>query len=96
MGGKSGKHNPDDVLIGYMDSPEIKAMTTYVAEAEGFGNVADMFRSYIMGRAIAHGIVKDGKASPEWADRIKTQAAAIRQKKRERSEKKMLKKGSSK
>lgn len=88
MGGKGGKHNPDDVLIGYADSPEVKALTMFVAEKDGFSNVADMFRSFVMDRAVAHGIIKDGKAVGEWEDNIKWQAAAIRQKRRERSERK--------
>lgn len=86
MSGKSGKHNPDDVLIGFLDSPEIKAFSVLVAEADGFTNVADFFRQHIFDRALAHGMMKDGKAVGEWRDKVVTQAAAIRQAKRERSE----------
>ena len=89
MSGKGGQHNPDDVLIGFLDSPEIKALTELVSECDtkiGADNVSDYFRTSIFDRATALGIMKDGKIVPEWRDRITVRAAAIRQAKREKSE----------
>lgn len=86
MPGKSGKHNPDDVLIGLLDSPEIKAFSEFAAEADGFDNVADWFRAFIFERGTAHGMMVDGRAVGEWRDKVIVRAAAIRQQKRERSE----------
>lgn len=86
MSGKSGKHNPDDVLIGFLDSPEIKALTELVAEKDGAANVSDYFRTFIFDRATGHGIMADGKVVPKWRDRITVRAAAIRQSRREKSE----------
>lgn len=86
MSGKSGKHNPDDVLIGMMDSPEVKALAELVAEADHASNTSDWMRQQIFNRATANGIMRDGKVLPEWRDRVIVRAAAIRQAKREASD----------
>ena len=59
MSKTSGPHNPDDVLIGFLDSPEVKALTALVAEAEG-SNVSDLFRRFVFARAEAHGMMRGG------------------------------------
>lgn len=86
MSKASGKHNPDDVLIGFLDSPEVKALTALVAEADGELNVSDMFRRFIFDRAAAHGMMRDGKVTDEWRERVRESAEAIRAAKRTRSE----------
>lgn len=86
MGGKSGSHNPDDVLIGMMDSPEVKALLELVAKADGESNTSDWMRRQIFTRALAHGMMVEGKVVGEWKDRVVVRAAAIRQEKREKSE----------
>lgn len=86
MPGKSGKHNPDDVLIGLLDSPEVKAFSEFAAEADGYDNVSDWIRAFIFERGTVHGMMVDGKAVGEWRDKVIVRAAAIRQQKRERSE----------
>lgn len=85
MSKTSGPHNPDDVLIGFLDSPEVKALTALVAEAEGAGTVSDMFREFIFARAEAHGMMHDRKVVGEWRERVREGAEAIRAAKRERS-----------
>lgn len=82
----SGPHNPDDVLIGFMDSPEIRALAELVTERDGIGTVSDFFRRHIFDRATAHGIMRDGKVQGEWRVRIAARAEAIREAKRRRSE----------
>lgn len=86
MSKTSGPHNPDDVLIGFLDSPEVKALTALVAEAEHSRTVADMFRGYIFSRAEAHGMMRGGKVTAEWRGRVKEAAELIRANKRARSE----------
>ena len=73
----SGPHNPDDVLIGFIDSPEVKALTALVAEAEG-ENVSDLFRKFVFSRAEAHGMMRGGKVVDEWRERVRESAAIIR------------------
>lgn len=85
MSKTSGKHNPDDVLIGFLDSPEVKALTALVAEAEG-SNVSDLFRRYVFERATAHGMMRDGKVVGEWREKVKESAEIIRANKKTRSE----------
>ena len=85
MSKTSGKHNPDDVLIGFLDSPEVKALTALVAEAEG-SNVSDLFRRFIFERATARGMMRDGKVTENWRARVAEDAAIIRANKRKRSE----------
>ena len=85
MSKTSGKHNPDDVLIGFLDSPEVKALTAFVAEAEG-SNVSDLFRRFIFERAEAHGMMRGGKVVESWRERVKDSAEIIRANKRTRSE----------
>ncbi|MBP5511475.1 MAG: hypothetical protein J6Z49_11205 [Kiritimatiellae bacterium] len=85
MSKTSGKHNPDDVLIGFLDSPEVKALTALVAEAEGT-NVSDLFRRFIFERAEAHGMMCEGKVVEAWCEKVKDSAEIIRAAKRERSE----------
>jgi len=81
----SGKHNPDDVLIGFMDSPEVKALTALVAEAEG-ENVSDLFRKFVFSRAEAHGMMRGGRVVDGWRERVRESAAIIRANKLKRSE----------
>ena len=85
MSKTSGKHNPDDVLIGFLDSPEVKALTALVAEAEG-ENVSDLFRKFVFSRAEAHGMMRGGKVVDGWRERVRESAAIIRANKRKRSE----------
>ena len=85
MSKTSGKHNPDDVLIGFLDSPEVKALTALVAEAEG-SNVSDMFRKFVFARAEAHGMLRGGKVVEGWRERVRDSAEIIRANKRKRSE----------
>ena len=85
MSKTSGKHNPDDVLIGFIDSPEVKALTALVAEAEG-ENVSDLFRKFVFSRAEAHGMMRGGKVVEGWRERVRESAEIIRANKRKRSE----------
>lgn len=96
MSKTSGPHNPDDVLIGFLDSPEVKALTALVAEAERAKTVADMFRRYIFGRAEAHGMMRDGKVTEEWRERVREDAEIIRANRRARSERQQKKTQTSK
>lgn len=86
MSKTSGKHNPDDVLIGFLDSPEVKALTALVAEADGAQTVSDMFRQFIFSRATVHGMMRDGKVVGKWRERVRESAETIRAAKRSRSE----------
>lgn len=81
----SGPHNPDDVLIGFIDSPEVKALTALVAEAEG-ENVSDLFRKFVFSRAEAHGMMRGGKVVDEWRERVRESATIIRANKLKRRE----------
>lgn len=90
MSKTSGPHNPDDVLIGFLDSPEVKALTSFVAEAEGT-NVSDLFRQFVFAKAEAHGIMRSGKVTDEWRERVKDCAEIIRANKRTRSERRKKK-----
>ena len=85
MSKTSGKHNPDDVLIGFLDSPEVKALTALVAEAEG-SNVSDMFRKFVFMKAEAHGMMRGGKVTENWRERVREGAEVIRANKQKRSE----------
>lgn len=85
MSKTSGKHNPDDVLIGFLDSPEVKALTALVAEAEG-SNVSDMFRRFVFDRAEARGMMRDGKVTDEWRGRVAECATMLRANRKARSE----------
>ena len=85
MSKTSGPHNPDDVLIGFLDSPEVKALTALVAEAEG-SNVSDLFRRFVFARAEAHGMMRGGKVTDNWRERVREGAEVIRANKKKRSE----------
>ena len=85
MSKTSGPHNPDDVLIGFLDSPEVKALTALVAEAEG-SNVSDLFRRFVFARAEAHGMMRGGKVTDNWRERVQEGAEIIRANKQKRSE----------
>ena len=85
MSKTSGPHNPDDVLIGFIDSPEVKALTALVAEAEG-ENVSDLFRKFVFSRAEAHGMMRGGRVVDGWRERVRESAAIIRANKLKRSE----------
>ena len=85
MSKTSGPHNPDDVLIGFLDSPEVKALTALVAEAEG-SNVSDLFRRFVFARAEAHGMMRGGKVTDNWRERVREGAEIIRANKQKRSE----------
>lgn len=85
MSKTSGPHNPDDVLIGFLDSPEVKALTALVAEAEG-SNVSDLFRRFVFARAEAHGMMRGGKVTENWCERVREGAEIIRANKQKRSE----------
>ena len=81
----SGKHNPDDVLIGFLDAPEIRALTELVTEKDGIKTVSDFFRKHIFDRAEAHGIMRDGVAVGQWRVLIAARAEAIRTARKRRS-----------
>ena len=85
MSKTSGKHNPDDVLIGFMDSPEVRALAELVTELDKAGTVSDFFRLHIFDRAARHGIMRDGKVVGLWCERVAARAAAIRKAKQRRS-----------
>ncbi len=85
MSKTSGKHNPDDVLIGFLDSPEVKALTALVAEAEG-SNVSDLFRRFVFKRAEAHGMMRGGRVAEDWRGRVAETATLIRANRKARSE----------
>lgn len=85
MSKTSGKHNPDDVLIGFLDSPEVKALTALVAEAEG-SNVSDMFRKFVFMKAETHGMLRGGKVVDGWREKVRESAEIIRANKQKRSE----------
>ena len=85
MSKTSGPHNPDDVLIGFLDSPEVKALTALVAEAEGT-NVSDMFRRFIFERAEAHGMMRGGKVTEAYVDVVREGAFVLRANRKARSE----------
>ena len=85
MSKTSGPHNPDDVLIGFLDSPEVKALTALVAEAEG-SNVSDLFRRFVFARAEVHGMMRGGKVTDNWRERVREGAEVIRANKQKRSE----------
>lgn len=85
MSKASGPHNPDDVLIGFLDSPEVKALTALVAEAEG-SNVSDLFRRFVFERAEAHGMMRGGQVVGEWRERVKENAEILRANRKARSE----------
>lgn len=80
----SGPHNPDDVLIGFLDSPEVKALAEIVTECERAKSVADFFRAHIAERAAAYGIMTNGVVQDKWRVRVAARAEAIRQAKKRR------------
>jgi hypothetical protein len=82
----SGKHNPDDVLIGFMDAPEIRALAEAVTELDGVETVSDFFRKHIFDRARVHGIMVDGEVQGDWRIKIAARAEAIRVNRKRRSE----------
>jgi len=91
----SGPHNPDDVLIGFMDSPEVRALAELVTEMDKIGTVSDFFRQHIFDRAKVHGLMKDGKVNDHWQIHVKARAEAIREARKRRSEARKQKKLSS-
>ena len=86
MSKTSGKHNPDHVLIGFMDSPEFKALAEMVAECETRNGIADIFRAYVADRAASYGIVVDGVIQDKWRARISSRAKRIREAKKARQD----------
>ena len=56
MSKTSGKHNPDHVLVGFMDSPEFKALVIMTCDATGL-SITDLLMDGIRRRAFAEGII---------------------------------------
>lgn len=86
MGGISGKHNPDSVLLGIHTTPEIKALAGLVAELT-HNTITDVVLDGLMIQAERAGVTRGGKVVPEYVDEIKLRAAQVRAAKKERQSK---------
>ena len=83
MSKTSGKHNPDNVLLGVHTTPEIKALAGLVAERNG-SNITDTLLDGLMIMAERAGVVSGGKVLPQFRDDIRLRAAQVRAAKKER------------
>ncbi len=83
MSKTSGKHNPDNVLLGIHATPEIKALAGLVAEITG-SNITDTLLDGLMLMAENAGVTSGGKVLPQFKDEIKLRAAQVRAAKKER------------
>ena len=83
MSKTSGKHNPDNVLLGVHTTPEIKALAGLVAERNG-SNITDTLLDGLMMMAERAGVVSGGKVLPQFKDEIILRAAQVRAAKKER------------
>ncbi len=83
MSKTSGKHNPDNVLLGVHATPEIKALAGLVAEITG-SNITDTLLDGLMIMAEKAGVVRGGKVLPQYKDEITLRAAQVRAAKKER------------
>lgn len=83
MSKSSGKHNPDNVLLGIHATPEIKALAGLVAELNG-SNITDTLLDGLMVMAERAGVVRGGKVLPQFKDEITLRAAQVRAAKKER------------
>ena len=83
MSKTSGKHNPDNVLLGVHATPEIKALAGLVAELNG-SNITDTLLDGLMVMAERAGVVRGGKVLPQFRDEITLRAAQVRAAKKER------------
>lgn len=83
MSKTSGKHNPDNVLLGVHTTPEIKALAGLVAERNG-SNITDTLLDGLMMMAERAGVVSGGKVLPQFRDDIRLRAAQVRAAKKER------------
>ena len=83
MSKTSGKHNPDNVLLGVHTTPEIKALAGLVAERNG-SNITDTLLDGLMVMAERAGVVSGGKVLPQFKDEIILRAAQVRAAKKER------------
>jgi len=86
MSKTSGKHNPDNVLLGVHATPEIKALAGLVAEINN-SNITDTLLDGLMHMAEQAGVVRGGKVLPQWKDEITLRAAQVRAAKKERQAK---------
>jgi len=83
MGKTSGKHNPDNVLLGVHATPEIKALAGLVADITG-SNITDTLLDGLMLMAERAGVMRGGKVLPQYKDEITLRAAQVRMAKKER------------
>lgn len=83
MSKTSGKHNPDNVLLGVHTTPEIKALAGLVAERNG-SNITDTLLDGLMVMAERAGVVSGGKVLQQFKDEIILRAAQVRAAKKER------------
>lgn len=78
MGGMSGKHNPDSVLMGIHTKPEVKALAKMVAEADGNTLTVEV-ETLFYRRARELGIINDDNTiRPKVAEKIIAGAAGVR------------------
>lgn len=84
--GISGKHNPDNVLLGIHTTPEMKALAAFIAEKTN-RSITDVILDGIMSEGTRAGIISDGKVLPEFKDQIIIKAGIVRANKKERQAK---------
>lgn len=82
----SGKHNPDNVLLGIHATPEVKALAGLVADHRG-SNITDTLLDGLFMLAEQAGIMSGGKVLPQYTDEIRLRAAQVRAAKKERQAK---------
>ncbi len=82
----SGKHNPDNVLLGIHATPEVKALAGLVADNRG-SNITDTLLDGLFMLAEQAGIMRGGKVLPQYTDEIRLRAAQVRAAKKERQAK---------
>ncbi len=83
MSKTSGKHNPDNVLLGVHATPEIKALAGLVADTVD-SSITDVLLDGLMLMAENAGIASGGKVLPQYKDEIILRAAQVRAAKKER------------
>ncbi|MBR0198387.1 MAG: hypothetical protein IJQ34_09680 [Kiritimatiellae bacterium] len=86
MSKTSGKHNPDNVLLGVHATPETKALAGLVADINN-SNITDTLLDGLMIMAERAGVVRNNKVLPEYKDEINLRAAQVRAAKKERQNK---------
>ena len=86
MSRTSGKHNPDNVLLGIHTTPEIKALAGLVADLLG-SNITDTLLDGLYSMAERVGVMRGVKVLPQFKDEITLRAAQVRAAKKERQTK---------